>query len=165
MRIIGIRHEPWGFLELTPLLRAKQVAWVVRDARHIAIIIESLCSPDRGAGIARRKTRHNCQIAISKGLPGGAVVGKIDVASNLQDDKSESKDIGGLVVPSQQNLGANVLSVTFGLDPSGSRPWDCKSKVADLEIAVEADEDVCRFQVQVNEASAMNSGKALESVS
>lgn len=98
MRIIGLRHESWGFLELTSLLRTKQVAWIVRDARHIAIIVESLWNPDNAAGITRRKTRHNCQIAISKGLPGGAIVGKIDIASNLQDDESESKDVGWLVV-------------------------------------------------------------------
>ena len=161
MRIIGIHHKPWGFLEFASLLRTKQVARVVCDGRQIVIPIEGLCLPDSVAGITRRKTGYNRQIAVSKGLPGGAVVGKIDIASNLQNDESESKDIGWLVVLSQQDLRPNVLSVTFALDALGSWPWDCEPKVANLEIAVEPNKNVGRFQIQVNEASAVNSRKSL----
>lgn len=162
MRVLGIHHEPWRFLELASPLSTKQVAWIIRNARHIAIIVERLSLPNEIAGITRRKTGHNRQIAISKGLPGGAIVGKIDIASNLQDDESESKDIGWLVVLAQKNLRPDVLSVTFALDPFGSRPRDSESKVANLEIAVEPNQDVGRLQIQMDEASAVNSCKALQ---
>lgn len=165
MWVIGICHEPWRFLEFASSLRTKQVAWVVCDARHIAIVVERLRLPNNAAGITRRKTRHDGQIAIPKGLPDGAVVGKEDIASNLQDDQSEGKDVGWLVELPQQNLRPYVLSVTFALDPFRSRPWDCESKVANLEIAVQSDQDVGRLQVQVNEASAVDSRKSLQSFS
>jgi hypothetical protein len=180
MRIIRIKHEA-GWAMLGPLLCAEEVArvmchgskregaaagadpkpnlLVVCDLGDAGVVFNRQAVGITGDGtrFATCERRDRGQVACSESLPSRAVVGKEHVAGDLEDDETEGENVGRLVVLSAQNLGGNVLAVTFALNTLGSWPRSCQTEVANLEVTIERDEDVGRLDIKMDEASLVDS--------
>lgn len=179
MRFIRIQHEA-GRAMLRPLLRTEEVARVMcrskgegaaagADPKPNLLVVCDLGDARvvfnwQAVGIASNRTRFaacerrdRSQVARSESLPSRAVVGKEHVAGNLEDNEAEGENVGRLVVLSAQNLGGNVLAVTFALNALGSWPRSRQAEVADLEVTIERDEDVGRLDIKMDETSLVNS--------
>jgi hypothetical protein len=166
---------------LGPLLRAEEVArvvchgskgegaaagadpkpnlLVVCDLRDAGIVFDGQAVGITGDGtrFATCERRDRSQVACSESLPSRAVVGKEHIAGDLEDDETEGENIGRLVVLSAQNLGGDVLAVTFALDALGGWPRSCQTEVANLEVTIKRDEDVGRLNIKMDETSLVDS--------
>jgi hypothetical protein len=109
-----------------------------------------------GTGFTARERRDSAQVACPKSLPGRAVVGKKDVAGNLQDDETEGEDVGRLVKLSAENLGSDILAIAFTFNALGGRPARCEAEIADLEVTIESDKDVGGLDIKVDKACLVN---------
>lgn len=178
--VIRIQHEARWLLQLGSLLGAEEVACVVchrsegegpaaganaqsdflavRHLRDTGIVRDrkTVRITSNGAGLATGQGGNCAQVSGAECLPSRPVVGKEDVACDLEDYEPEGKNVGRLVVLSAQNLPSDVLAVTFPLNALGSWPRSRKAKVAELEITIECDENVRGLDIKVNEASRVN---------
>ncbi len=179
MGVAGLQHEVGRMLQLSSLLRTKQVARIMRhgpegeglaardpqpdflavhDLRDARVVRnrQAIGITGNGARFAARERRNGAQVASAECLPSRAVVGKEDVAGNLEDDEAEGEDVGRLVVLSAEDFPGDILAVTLALDALGSWPGGCQAKVANLEITIKSDENVGRFNIQVDKTSLVN---------
>jgi hypothetical protein len=132
---------------------------IVCDLRDAGIVFDgqTVGITGDGARFATCERRDRSQVACSESLPSRAVVGKEHVAGDLEDDETEGENIGRLVVLSAQNLGGDVLAVTFALDALGGWPRSCQTEVANLEVTIKRDEDVGRLNIKMDETSLVDS--------
>jgi hypothetical protein len=111
-----------------------------------------------GTCFAACERRDRAEVAGPESLPGGTVVGKENVAGNLQDDEAKGKDVGGLVVLAAENLGGDVFAVSLAVDALGSRPSCCQAEVTNLEVTIKSDEDIGRLDIKMDKSSLVNCG-------
>ena len=179
MGVAGLQHEVGRMLQLGSLLRTKEVARIMRHGSEGEGLAARDAQPDflavhdlrdarvvrnrqaigitgNGARFAAGERRNGAQVARAECLPSRAVVGKEDVAGNLEDDEAEGEDVGRLVVLSAKDFAGDILAVALALDALGSWPGGCQAKVANLEITIKSDENVGRLNIQVDKTSLVN---------
>src|SRR5947207_645681 len=107
------------------------------------------------------QTGNVAHVAISKFLPRQTVVGKLNIAGSLEHDQSQGKNVCRFVIVAHEDLGANVFSIAFSIDSRSCRPTSRHPKIRNLKNAFERDQNVGRFQVQMNETRVMDMFQAL----
>lgn len=171
--ILGVSHEIGRALQLSSRPRAKEVARIVghavsrreleRDAfscgRGDSRVVTDGCaggvSNDRAGGLAGQ-TGNVTHVPLPELDPSASVVGKTDIASSLEHHKTEGEDVGRLVILPAQYLRSNVDPVALAVNARLDRPCRGQAKVANLQSALESDEDVRRLEIQVEEPMVMD---------
>lgn len=132
-----------------------RVVRVVRVNRvTVDIAVEVALSAPSEAGEVR-------EIAAAQSLPGFSVLGHGVIACNLAHDNTECKDIVGLVIPSLESFRGKEMPVTLAVNVGGGWPGSRQTKVGNLEHAIEGNEDVGRFEVEMDIAVVVNVANAL----
>lgn len=118
---------------------------------------------DQGVGFApsERTSGNSGKVSLPQRNPMRSVVGEPDIAGDLKHDQAKCEYIGGLVVLALKNLWGDVPPISFTFDASSCWPSRRQAKVPNLESAFVIDQNVCRFEIEVNEASFVDALQAL----
>lgn len=104
------------------------------------------------------KIGNSRQVGNVKSLLCWVVVGKEYIVCDFQNDEIECKDVGRLFILIMKNFWVDVFVIVFVFDFWWGRVCCGYVKVGNFEIVVKCDQDVGRFDVEVNEFGFMNSG-------
>ena len=112
--------------------------------------------PPRVAGGAPGQAGHVAHVSGPQLLPRRPVLGKLDVAGDLEHDEAQGEDIGRLVVLSHEDLRSDVFAVPFALDAGLGRPLGGHAEIGNLEDALERDQNVGWLQVEMDEPAVVH---------
>ena len=114
----------------------------------IAAQSTAICAPGQA-------WKHVIELARSKLLPVDTVFWDDAVTGNLGQHHTEGKDVSGLIETSTERFRSQVMAVTFTVNVLGSWPLASQAKIGNLESTLEINENVGRFQVQMDVARFM----------
>lgn len=117
-------------------------------------------STSRGGG-TEGQARDFRKVTRTQGDPGRAIVRKNNVRSHFDSDESKREDVRGFVEFATEDLRANVLSVTLGIDALSSRPLGGQAEITNFEDTLKGNENVSGLQIEVNEPSLVNALQTL----
>jgi len=127
----------------------------VLGQRHSARVTLDVLGFGRCEGFNKR------EVTLPQRNPSRAIVGKERVGGDFEDDETEGEDIGRLVDLSLKDFGAEVLAISLCLDVPCSRPGGGHSKVADLECAIESNQDVGRLKIEMDKPGIVDGVQTL----